>query len=289
MEAGMRISARKRSRRGVLGGLRRLLGGSQRAPLLRRLVLIVAVALAGMVWSGTLRSSAPIAAETVAVADARALSRALDAAQGGETLLLAPGDYGELILKKRAFSPPVTLAASPEGAVRFARIELVQSSGLTLVGLTLAKDLKASEKSRMLTVRGCRIGLDGAYGTAVYMRDVQDLVLEDNQIRAGRHGVILNAVTRAVLRGNSVREAREDLLRITGRSQEILIENNALIDVTAKRPAHPDLIQIFGYEGNTPHDLTIRGNLLYDDPSTGEIYGQGIFMTDPHGGGYRNI
>ena len=69
-----------------------------------------------------------------------------------------------------------------------------------------------------------------------------------------------------------------DLLRVTGNSYQGVIDNNTLRDVHPESGAHPDGIQMFAYDGYTPHDITISGNYIYDDPNTGQsgLYMQGI-------------
>jgi hypothetical protein len=54
---------------------------------------------------------------------------------------------------------------------------------------------------------------------------------------------------------------------------------------------HSDAIQMFGAKGKTPHDIVIRRNHIWDDFATGAptTAPQGIFISDPGPGGYRNI
>ena len=92
------------------------------------------------------------------------------------------------------------------------------------------------------------------------------------------------------IRENTFEKASNDLIQISRASYNGLIENNVLNDVIVTNPkAHPDLIQIFGYDGLNPHDITIRGNYLYDDPATGLNIAQGIFMAGPQAEGFRNM
>nr|WP_280523519.1 right-handed parallel beta-helix repeat-containing protein [Haematobacter missouriensis] len=101
---------------------------------------------------------------------------------------------------------------------------------------------------------------------------------------------MLYSVSNFAITGNTFEKASNDLIQISRASHNGLIENNFLNDVVVTNSkAHPDLIQIFGYDGMNPHDITIRGNYLYDDPATGLNLAQGIFLSNPTGEGFRNI
>ncbi len=83
-----------------------------------------------------------------------------------------------------------------------------------------------------------------------------------------------------------------DAMQIIGDTHNILIENNYLHDmIPTNTEAHPDFIQFFQDfdKGLTPHDVIIRGNVLYDDPSTGVKGSQGISISDGGPTGYHNI
>lgn len=88
------------------------------------------------------------------------------------------------------------------------------------------------------------------------------------------------------------RPTGNDALQIIGDSYSILIEGNVFYDqVSTDASQHPDLIQLFQDfgTGNTPHDITIRKNHLYDKRGGAPIDAQGIFIKDPGPKGYRNI
>lgn len=86
------------------------------------------------------------------------------------------------------------------------------------------------------------------------------------------------------IRQNYIHDVTEDLVRIIGSSNHVLLEDNLITDTQAVVPTHPDLIQMFGLNGATPSDITIRGNILHDDTSTGSVNAQGIFVSGPAAG-----
>jgi hypothetical protein len=58
------------------------------------------------------------AGATLNIRDAAGLERALAKAAGGETLLLAPGDYGALSLRRRGFAQLVVVQSANPVAAR---------------------------------------------------------------------------------------------------------------------------------------------------------------------------
>ena len=217
-------------------------------------------------------------ARDIAVSDTGGLARALDNAEPGDRILLDEGDYGSFATRVRPAGEVTIAARQPLGA-RFTKIDLSGASNLTFEGVETG-EFRANQAQA--------IAAEGLKSKVFYFRDTQGLRLEGSEGTGGWHIVILNSVTDFVIRGNRLHGANEDVLRITGPSANGLIENNQLYETHAKRPAHPDLIQLFNVKDDSPHDIVIRGNLLWDDPATGELPPQGIFLGGP-GSGFRNI
>jgi hypothetical protein len=91
------------------------------------------------------------------VTDAAGLSAELKAAQGGETITLATGDYGLLALANRGFAEPVTIAsANPAKPARLSGVTFNGVANLRLVGLDIGRDRAADEPdwSRIVDIRG---------------------------------------------------------------------------------------------------------------------------------------
>lgn len=223
-------------------------------------------------------AAAPASGAETSVSDAAGLAAALAAARPGTRILLQDGDYGDFATAARP-SGPVTIAARTPLGARFGKLDLSGAANLTVEGVQ-TEDFRAN-KAR--AIAGERLK-----SKVFYFRDVAGLRLEDSEGAGGWHILILNSVTDFVIRGNRLHDAREDILRITGPSARGLVEGNQLYETHAKRPAHPDLIQLFNVKEESPREIVIRGNLLWDDPATGEIPPQGIFLGGP-GAGFRDI
>lgn len=238
-----------------------------------------------LLWVWLAASPASATAQEVRVDGPPALQAALADSPGG-TIVLADGNYGELEVM-RDFPAPVILRAETLHGARFSVIRLVGASNITLQGLQIAEGLAIKTGAADVAVHQSRITGN------VYVRDAARLTFADNEVTGGQWGVLLNSVAGFSLTRNHIHRAGEDLMRITGNSFDGLVEGNIIADTVAKRPLHPDIIQFFHANGQAPHDIVIRRNLLHDPGVKGNVSAQGIFVSDPGRGpqnkGYQNI
>ena len=221
---------------------------------------------------------------TIRVTNQTQLLSALKTATGGDTILLANGDYGDVTLKNQ-FSTTVTLKAEHDDGATFSSLTLTAAKNITVDGLHFEDGFTARNGSSNISVQNCDSD------NLLYFRDVSNLTVNNSTATGGTFGILLNSVQNFKVTNNTFGQVTEDVMRITGNSYGGLIENNTIGDTIAKKPTHPDLIQMFSYDGFTPRDITIRGNLIYDDPATGasDTAAQGIFMAGGGTTGYRNI
>ena len=223
----------------------------------------------------------------VALADpATQLAAALSSASGGETVILADGYYGDLTLGSwQSFPRNVTIqSANPLGAT-FGTVK-INADNVTLDGLTINGRLTI-QNANSVTVSHSRLN---NWNEALHATNV---IFAGNNSRGT---ISIEETTGFRLIDNHVREIPGDLMRVIGNSSDGIVENNVLWDMLPKRFAdgstiHADALQMFSTPNGTPHDIVIRGNHVYDDPTTGDtgnLWGQGIFLGGPTGG-YRNI
>lgn len=222
------------------------------------------------------------------VSTQKELVSALKAASGGDRIVLADGDYGSLLLDPLyqknvgSYDSPVTIVSATPGGAVFSSIEVRRASNLSFEGLTIETSFVAGYNASNIAV------IDS---TAQKMRfsQVDGVHVEGNHIEGGDWGLVLNRVQNFVVVDNTITRTTEDLIQITRDSSHGLIENNRLIDVIAEAPSHADMIQIQAIDGLAPSDITIRGNYIYDDPATGGIAAQGIFVSSSNGGVFRDL
>ena len=164
----------------------------------------------------------------------------------------------------------------------FSSVKITYGNNLSFDGVTFTGDFSAAFSSQ--------IAVTNSTGYGLYFRDVNGVTITGNTISGGAYPVNLFSVQNFTITDNTLSHAQSDLIQISRNSYNGLIENNVLYDpIATSSTTHPDMIQIFGWDGMTPHDIVIRGNHLYDDPATGLVAAQGIFLSDPQAGGFRNI
>ena len=230
----------------------------------------------------------PEPGNAIVVADAAGLAEALATVTGGETIVLKDGHYGTLETGLD-FAENVTLRAeTPHGAV-FETVRLEGASGIDMDGVKITDSYYATKFSSNVALTNSDVS------GVIYFRDASFVRVENNSLDCSDMGLLLNETSNFVIRNNYIHDAISDLVRVAGNTYNGVIENNVFDDVTPPDPApgearlHPDIFQSIGSSKGTPHDIVIARNIFHDDPNTGDFSGQGLFMSDPSGDGYRNI
>lgn len=238
------------------------------------------------------------------VGDSDSLIAALRNARGGETILLAPGNYGTLKLRNGedgdfSFALPVTMRSSNlDQPVVMQGMELAGFENLTLDSLFLAHKAEPGENidkrcfrisgGRGITVRksvfkgdlireGAATSIGLPTGIGLNISRSTDVLVEDNLVFDFYRGIAMGEGTNVVLRRNELRGIRMDGMVFT-KSRGLLIEANFLhsFQRSKAKSDHADMIQFWtnGAEFATT-DVTIRGNLLMAGPGGAS---QSIFM-----------
>lgn len=242
------------------------------------------------------------AAEPEPVRDAAGLARALDAAKGGETIVLQAGDYGRLTLRGRSFATPVTLRGATPGAAKFARIALTDVRGLTFDGIELVHRLAAGESThtRGIDIRG---GGDLAIvnsviaGTAdgdpmndghgMHIHGSERIKVERNRFNNLFRGFVTSGTRDISVTDNQLTDMRSDGLNFEG-VERVTIERNLCRDFYGNRAVddHPDCIQFWARSVGPSADVVIRDNVILQ--GRGGMM-QGIFVRSQTGARHRNF
>lgn len=217
------------------------------------------------------------------VSTAEELQVALSQDKGG-VIILAPGNYAGLIIEGRRYDVPVILRSERPRQAVFDEIILGDSKGIYFEGMRVQKQFRI-EKSEDIEIFSILAN------NMLYFRDVKNIKVKNSIISGGQYGVIFNSVSGFEITNSHIGKVSEDVMRVTGNSYDGLIEGNFIDDVISHPPTHPDLIQMFGSKGKTPHRITIRRNFLRDVHATGAAKrtAQAIFVSDPQPDGYRDI
>ncbi len=266
--------------------------------------------------------AAPAGAQ-MRVRSAAELNQALGAARGGETIELAPGDYGPVRVsgrKDRLAGPPAPVVIKSADSARPARlssIDLRHAQNLTFEGLELryafapgdtvrAKPFSIRD-SRMIAIVGSRFVGDVAAGageaadgfpTGIGLDVVAsaNIRIEGNQFSSWHRGAVFAQSVDLVVRGNEVRDLRSDGFNFA-QVNNVLIERNRFLAFRTSLATgdHPDMIQFWTNQTKAPStDIVIRENYIDigDGPWTQSIFMRNEEVDNGRAGPemfYRNI
>ena len=243
-------------------------------------------------------------ANTITVSNMHQLGAAFGQARGGETILIAPGDYGMLFLRGRSFPSRVTLRAQdPQRPPRFAMIRVLQCANVELVSLDCGGQAKPVNQSwlgfvdvrtsQRISMRNLRVTglLDQPGGFSrdlgVFIRDCSEIVLQNSFISRLHQGLTLFHVQGVDVSGNKFEQICMDAMRCVGTSNGV-IANNSVTKFIAHPTDHCDGLQIFTGTGIIPcSNIIIRNNTFIYGPGLGLV--QGIFIRSETREPHKNI
>jgi len=188
---------------------------------------------------------------------------ALARAKAGETIRLAPGDFGDVIIAGRKFASQVRIDASN---ARFTSLIIRGVAGVTIIGGTVV----APRESNF----------------SVLIDNSSDLQLSHMAIAGGRIAVTVIRSHDIAISDNDFQGTRSDGVNVS-MSQKVRIQRNlcakflpipAVYDGKGKLVKdgdHPDCVQIWSVPDHPPtSDVVVTDNVA-------EGYMQGVFITNP--------
>lgn len=198
------------------------------------------------------------------------LPTVIASAAGGDTIRLVPGAYPNLTIKKRRWSPALTIDAS---AATVAGVSIVASSGISWIGGaivgTVAPGTVAKGYGFTANTDSSNISVTG-----VHFSDLK-LGVGFDRVDGGR--IANNWLTRMSSDGIDV-----------SLSRNVVIDRNACTEFAPGPGAHPDCIQLWSRPTIAPTaDIVISNN-----SAVGRMQGIGMFNHVRNGvddGGYDRI
>jgi PKD repeat protein len=236
-------------------------------------------------------------ANTVLVRTNPELLTALQNAAGGDTILLAPGNYGDLSISGYPnrtnfnYSDFVTIVSENSNnravfekiSVGFARYLRFDSIVLQHVKRTGEEDwykafyVRDTDYFQLLNSE-LHGSVDGNYDNDIYClfteSSVSHLLVENNYFHDWTRGTIISG-DHIIVRNNRYQGLRSDGADFAG-VVDALVENNHFTDFHPCCGDHPDMIQFWNDHGTrTMRDVVVRNNKLFRGP--GE-WTQSIFI-----------
>jgi hypothetical protein len=219
----------------------------------------------------------------------------LKAAQSGDQILMASGDYGSLKIQDIHINGQVTItSADPNAPAVIQYLSVSHCDGLTFTGieinvrpgsLGIGVGYSSEINFENMHVHGT---VDGEYtldGSGMTVRNSTNVTVSNSTFHDLGGGITHIDDNGLVLSNNSFHDLRSDGIHGT-RSSNVTITDNTFTDFHPQGSDHPDAIQ-FWTNGDAPaSNITITGNTITRGDGS-KI--QGIFLGDEGGAGYKNV
>ena len=201
-------------------------------------------------------------------ADPGSAARVIAGAAPGDTVRLVPGRYPTIVVKNRAFSPPLTIDAT---GASVASVVIGNSSGVNWKGGTIVGDTSQP--------------VAGGFGILAKLST--KITITGAAISYFRSGIVFDQVDGGTISGNALTAMSSDGIDIA-LSRNVMIDHNACSNFNPSDGAHPDCIQAWSRPGFAPtSDLKI-----YYNTAVGAMQGVSFFNHTRDGiddGGYDRI
>ena len=235
----------------------------------------------------------PGRAGEISVSSRAELVRTLADAGGGETLVLADGNYGSLHVEGRRFPREVTIRSAGHRGARFDEIVFVNSGNIRIDNVHVASPTNGSFTSRIVAVLASRditvtnseisgpedSEFNGHHGIGTDDGSA-NVTISGNYIHDVKNGGTFISSSGLKVTGNTVDRIGNDAFKFLA-VRDVLIEGNTGSRNVFPAPgSHLDFIQ---FQGGDSEDIIIRGNVFLPGTRTNV---QGIFMDDAH---YTNV
>lgn len=228
---------------------------------------------------------------TINVKNAAELSKAMRTSVGGDTILLASGNYGNAAFNN--FNPKGTVtiqSANPDADAVFETMRITRSSNLNFVDIDVHHPLAAGEADfsaavRLTSARDIAfVGVDfsGSLnnnphddGNGFWAQGSERIAVLDSTFREFNVAAIFPKTSELIFAGNTIDTVREgiNLSEVDG----ALVERNFITRVLPdeSKGDHPDAIQVHaGGSAGSSANITIRSNVL----KLADSDAQGIFI-----------
>jgi nitrous oxidase accessory protein NosD len=227
-----------------------------------------------------------MSSKTTLVTTAAQLVSVARRAGAGDTILLAPGNYGDVAFVKIRPSGPVTIrSADPDNDAVLRSLRLTNTDNFVFEDIDVSHTLKPEQKDHATAVWVNQsknisfVGVDfqGSMnathfddGNGLTVVGSSRVAILDSTFQQFNNAVKLATVNDVIFAGNSIRDAREGVH--IGTVNGGLFERNYLTNITgdASKGDHADAFQVQGISSGS-NDLVFRSNVIIADA-------QGIFI-----------
>lgn len=239
---------------------------------------------------------------TINVSNLAQFQSALDRAVGGDTIVLAGGNYGKGYVDGQHYSSGVTIkSASLTNRAHFDILSVGGSSNMRFEGLDVGHALRPGESDATIysrvnnsdNIKMVGMNFHGSLdnnpsndGRGLIVTNSDNFQLMGSTFRDLYRGAYFEKDTHVTIASNSFQMIRSDGLDF-GAINGVVIDKNSFTNFHPAASDHADAIQ-FWLTGQ-PHgstDITITNNTIMQGSGAGL---QGIFISDQKGFDYKNV
>lgn len=242
------------------------------------------------------------------VSNSSQLQSALGKAIGGDRIVLASGNYGDVRISNRNYASNVTLdASSLDNRAHFDGLFVSNSKNLTFSGLDLGRGIKSGEvaewKQLNSVYRSTNITFDNVEfhgsednnpkndGVGIVATEVNGFRIENSDFSELFRGVSVQRSSNVSIASNKFENLRSDGVTVAS-TVGITIDGNTFQDFRPKVGDHADGIQFWNTgQSKGSSDITIQNNVMWfpEINPVPQLGMQGIFLGDPKSYGYKNV
>jgi hypothetical protein len=227
---------------------------------------------------------------TINVSTTVQLNAVLKTVKGGETILLAPGNYGAVYISSLNPTATVTVAsADPANDAKLYSLNIARSSNFAIADIDIQRTLQPGERagtlsalaigsSKSISITGVDImgSLDNNAsndGLGVVVSASERIAILDSTFRQFRTAAVISLNKDIIFAGNTITETREGV-NISGLANG-LFERNLVKDLQPDYVAgdHPDAFQVHTSRGGGSSDLLFRDNVILEGKTAGAVGG----------------
>jgi hypothetical protein len=229
------------------------------------------------------------------------LQSALTSARGGDTIVLAAGNYGQGYITNRDYGSTVTIKSATLHKAHFDYLQVNGSSNLRFEGLDVGHTLTGTENQNTHYARVTNsdyikmvgIAFHGSLdnnpandGIGLNVTGSNHFQLMGSSFRELYRGAFLQQDSDVTVASNSFQMIRTDGLDF-GAVNGAVVDKNTFTNFHPAAGDHADAIQF--WLTSQPYgssNITLTNNVIMQGSGTGL---QGIFMSDPMSYGYKNV
>ena len=226
---------------------------------------------------------------------------ALNSAKGGDTIVLAAGNYGKSWIANRDYSSTVTIKSATLHKAHFDYLQINSSSNLRFEGLDVGHKLSATEGqdthyarvSSSDNIKMIGMAFHGSLdnnpandGIGLNVTGTTNFQLMGSSFRDLYRGAYFQQDSDLTVASNNFQMIRTDGLNF-GAVNGAVIDKNSFTNFHPSKGDHADAIQFWLV--NQPYgssNISVTNNVIMQGTGAGL---QGIFMSDPMSYGYKNV